>query len=94
MEFKVSPSVSDNDLFGVLIESDWNLKLKSDIVSGYFEIVLIESDWNLKYFIHEGIRAGWLVLIESDWNLKKLDKLVILAGYFGINRIRLEFKVF
>ena len=37
-------------------------------------------------------RSRSRVLIESDWNLKKLDKLVILAGYFGINRIRLEFK--
>ena len=34
------------------------------------------------------------VLIESDWNLKFFDRRVIIAEHGGINRIRLEFKVF
>ena len=35
----------------VLIESDWNLKTNSLILSTIFIFVLIESDWNLKSFV-------------------------------------------
>ena len=55
----------------VLIESDWNLKLKeSSANKTALNTVLIESDWNLK---SEPERETWKetpVLIESDWNLK------------------------
>ena len=56
--------------------------------------VLIESDWNLK--IIRQIFFGLLmnVLIESDWNLKRLLKDKVEQILIGINRIRLEFKVF
>ena len=33
------------------------------------------------------------VLIESDWNLKTKQFKVFDVSMFGINRIRLEFKV-
>ena len=36
------------DVFSVLIESDWNLKLKIASISSRVITVLIESDWNLK----------------------------------------------
>ena len=34
----------------VLIESDWNLKLRVQKRKRQFTTVLIESDWNLKFF--------------------------------------------
>ena len=34
----------------VLIESDWNLKLKRANFIWMFFVVLIESDWNLKMY--------------------------------------------
>ena len=34
------------------------------------------------------------VLIESDWNLKGLANTEIAGSGCGINRIRLEFKVY
>ena len=36
---------------GVLIESDWNLKIIASIKACAVVFVLIESDWNLKLFI-------------------------------------------
>ena len=56
--------------FGVLIESDWNLKYISLLLPVPRKAVLIESDWNLK--AKRPIRNLPLmpVLIESDWNLK------------------------
>ena len=57
-------------------------------------IVLIESDWNLKLFNVTYPFSSSFVLIESDWNLKNVTQLELESEIYGINRIRLEFKVF
>ena len=62
---------------GVLIESDWNLKLFSLYEIGWPVIsVLIESDWNLKQAAQAIPVTAVAVLIESDWNLKCVDDSV------------------
>ena len=40
------------------------------------------------------LNVTFFVLIESDWNLKLSAFGKLFAIVFGINRIRLEFKVF
>ena len=54
----------------VLIESDWNLKVKYNFIFDKPWNVLIESDWNLKIASLEQRLTIESVLIESDWNLK------------------------
>ena len=78
----------------VLIESDWNLKGIDRYICHKCLSVLIESDWNLKTASSVPGSAPSIVLIESDWNLKDIKASYILIGPNGINRIRLEFKVF
>ena len=56
--------------------------------------VLIESDWNLKTPGGSDATEDLSVLIESDWNLKFGVGAFIERRFHGINRIRLEFKVF
>ena len=92
LEFKAASFLaSHNHRVQVLIESDWNLKLKAC----------------LRLFLHTSINRIRLefkgtkriicgqakkVLIESDWNLK-IHTITTSPGHFGrINRIRLEFK--
>ena len=55
--------------------------------------VLIESDWNLKIEEVWSICERFYVLIESDWNLKDVTQIELDSETYGINRIRLEFKV-
>ena len=51
LEFKGMRRTAGRNVNGVLIESDWNLKLFSLYEIGWPVIsVLIESDWNLKIF--------------------------------------------
>ena len=78
--------------FRVLIESDWNLKYSTEILSGVTSDVLIESDWNLKQHNGDSVFRLHFVLIESDWNLKDLTTENDITPAWGINRIRLEFK--
>ena len=79
---------------GVLIESDWNLKLFSLYEIGWPVIsVLIESDWNLKYPQKRMTRIQ-----NSRINRIRLEFKAGSAGNSSdsscsINRIRLEFKV-
>ena len=58
------------NLFWVLIESDWNLKLLTRRNRSFARGVLIESDWNLKVTSKCWMTLDAGVLIESDWNLK------------------------
>ena len=57
-------------------------------------LVLIESDWNLKGVERYRHSTIYPVLIESDWNLKLIETHSLLHFGLGINRIRLEFKLF
>ena len=72
------------------------LEFKEKLDSTNFKLitVLIESDWNLKVALYVFKTLPACVLIESDWNLKKELKNLYNASPVGINRIRLEFKVF
>ena len=70
LEFKAcyQSHIDNGDM--VLIESDWNLKLKKAFNKTAPKIVLIESDWNLKEELELTETKVFVVLIESDWNLK------------------------
>ena len=78
----------------VLIESDWNLKIRVDRITQSRLEVLIESDWNLKAFRHcKGIRLrSGIKRIRLEF--KDIQVSVSFNVAFCINRIRLEFKVF
>ena len=39
------------------------------------------------------LKGSQEVLIESDWNLKDVTQIELDSETYGINRIRLEFKV-
>ena len=78
----------------VLIESDWNLKWICKAPKTFYISVLIESDWNLKDIGCRRRPCLEEVLIESDWNLKSSQLRRQRHKLTGINRIRLEFKVF
>ena len=54
MEFKVFGASGGHLLGGVLIESDWNLKLVPILSVSPDLVVLIESDWNLKELQGDG----------------------------------------
>ncbi len=78
---------------GVLIESDWNLKLFSLYEIGwpvYFRINRFRLEF--KDFLHRQELLFHVVLIESDWNLKYPQKRMTRIQNSRINRIRLEFK--
>ena len=77
---------------GVLIESDWNLKLLLLAHQEYRWDVLIESDWNLKMFFERGFVdfADRINRIRLEFKEKK--QILKDFGFEGINRIRLEFK--
>ena len=76
----------------VLIESDWNLKIRVDRITQSRLEVLIESDWNLKAFRHcKGIRLrSGINRIRLEF--KDIQVSVSFNVAFCINRIRLEFK--
>ena len=78
MEFKVwSVTMSDDSNNTVLIESDWNLKLKPSLYS------LLEAGINrirLEFKVYVWNHLPWkayIVLIESDWNLKGMPEQVL-----------------
>ena len=58
LKFKVWCWGWENASTGVLIESDWNLKLINPCTSVFIACVLIESDWNLKQHQATGTQAG------------------------------------
>ena len=56
LEFKDNAdNTADIRAVPVLIESDWNLKYKSNVDLWLEKTVLIESDWNLK------IQVCWII---------------------------------
>ena len=92
LEFKVVRIFCEYRLGGVLIESDWNLKILRPLLHLKKTAVLIESDWNLKIILSGIVQQDSSVLIESDWNLKSITWKRGQTYERGINRIRLEFK--
>ena len=73
MEFKGHTRVKRRKENKVLIESDWNLKKKKDIVRAFVNRSINRIRLEFKGKSHGLSYLLQTVLIESDWNLKYIE---------------------
>ena len=73
MEFKVSRSGAGIGFPSIiLIETQWNLKMRDKTDEEILAEILIETQWNLKIIACSSLLLRTAILIETQWNLKFL----------------------